>query len=552
MKKLYSILAMLFVSLATLSAQNTVFIGETGYGSLAEAVEAATDGATITIKGDQSFTGNRINITGKTLNFKGEDGAKIIRGDKNKTNLLFLLDKATCKFENLTFDGNNVEGVTQKMIEAKNGSNLTVSDCSFINCSQAVIQVKSNVTLNNVSVTGTLPEGKGAIFVGQNNALTVSGTASYSVEMEKGYNIKQGENLSGSIGIYLSGDVSLWSTIATGGTNISVFKLMNAPEGYSLVVNGNDINIMSIDNAVVKNLTNNQIYGSFKAAMSSLEEGVLNELEILDNITTEERYIPANTQNVTISGTAGKDIVITRGGYNKSQTMFEANKGEKLTFKNLTLSGKGVDGITQSIISCDGNGLYFENVTLADFTTTAQGVIVVKRNGHAYFNGTTFASSESNKSDVYVFAGGVMHITGDNEIGTITLNKENDSATGISKIVMNVASQANAQAENPSKIILEGPWAIGNTIVEGCTDPSKFTLDYQINGKAASLVVKDGNLVLDDSTGIEDIFAGEENGPVDVYNLQGVLLKSNVDPANATEGLAKGVYIIGGKKVAVY
>ena len=67
MKKLYSILAMLFVSLATLSAQNTVFIGETGYGSLAEAVEAATDGATITIKGDQSFTGNRINITGKTL-----------------------------------------------------------------------------------------------------------------------------------------------------------------------------------------------------------------------------------------------------------------------------------------------------------------------------------------------------------------------------------------------------------------------------------------------------------------------------------------------------
>ena len=36
MKKLYSILAMLFVSLATLSAQNTVFIGETGYGTTPE------------------------------------------------------------------------------------------------------------------------------------------------------------------------------------------------------------------------------------------------------------------------------------------------------------------------------------------------------------------------------------------------------------------------------------------------------------------------------------------------------------------------------------
>lgn len=561
MKKLYSIIAMLFVGLATLSAQNTVFIGETGYGSLAEAVEAATDGATITIKGTTEIT-SRLSLS-KNVTIVGETGAKIV-GKCNGMNIQ-CKSGTTATLQNLTISFGLDNSITGNFVESSNNnSKLVFENVTFsgVKASKDIVCVKSNGTgeFSNVSfVDCELTNNACDIFVGVNK-VTLKGSTTGSVAVENTrVNVA---DFTGKVEFFLvmgndgvTPKHTLGSAMVVGSRDTSRFSIINAPEGYALApaaaANKNEINLVQIT-PVVKNLTSNQTYGSFKEAMSSLEEGVLNELEILDNITTEERYIPANTQNVTISGTAGKDIVITRGGYNKGQTMFEANKGEKLTFKNLTLSGKGVTGLTQSIISCDGNGLYFENVTLADFATTAQGIIVVKKNGHAYFNGTTFAGNESNMSDVYVAAGGVMHITGDNVIGTITLVKENDSATGFGKIVMETASQANALAENPSKIILEGPWAIGNTIVQGCTDPSKFTLDYQINGKPASLVVKDGNLMLDDSTGIEDIFAGEENGPVDVYNMQGVLLKSNVDPANATEGLAKGVYIIGGKKVAVY
>lgn len=551
---------MLFVSLATLSAQNTVFIGETGYGSLAEAVEAAEDGATITIKGTTEIT-SRLSLS-KNVTIVGETGAKIVGKNSGNNGMNILCNSGkTATFQNLTISFGLDKSITGNFVESsQNNSKLVLENVTFsgVKASKDVVCVKNKGMgeLSNVSfVDCELSNDACDMFVGTNN-VNIGGTTSGSVNIEN-YHINIMEGFSGKISFFLAmNDDGTpkhgFGSIANGTKSLGSFSLLNAPEGYGLGVVGDNVNLVSMANPVVKNLTTNASYGSFKEAMSSLEEGVLNELEILDNITTEERYIPANTQNVTISGTAGKDIVITRGGYNKSQTMFEANKGEKLTFKNLTLSGKDVTGLTQSIISCDGNGLYFENVTLADFATTAQGIIVVKKNGHAYFNGTTFAGNESNKSDVYVAAGGVMHITGDNVIGTITLVKENDSATGFGKIVMETASQANALAENPSKIILDGDWAIGNTIVQGCTDPSKFTLDYQINGKPASLVVKDGNLVLDDSTGIEDIFAGKENGPVDVYNLQGVLLKSNVDPANATEGLAKGVYIIGGKKVAVY
>ena len=42
-----------------------------------------------------------------------------------------------------------------------------------------------------------------------------------------------------------------------------------------------------------------------------------------------------------------------------------------------------------------------------------------------------------------------------------------------------------------------------------------------------------------------------ENEIVDVYTIDGVLVKRNVKAAEATKNLAKGIYIVGKKKVLV-
>lgn len=42
---------------------------------------------------------------------------------------------------------------------------------------------------------------------------------------------------------------------------------------------------------------------------------------------------------------------------------------------------------------------------------------------------------------------------------------------------------------------------------------------------------------------------GDVNAPVNVYNLQGILVRQNVLPAEALDGLASGIYIVAGKKV---
>ena len=54
------------------------------------------------------------------------------------------------------------------------------------------------------------------------------------------------------------------------------------------------------------------------------------------------------------------------------------------------------------------------------------------------------------------------------------------------------------------------------------------------------------------TTGVKDINVDSvANGPVDVYNMNGQLLRHNVERSEATQGLPQGIYIVGGKKVIV-
>lgn len=54
------------------------------------------------------------------------------------------------------------------------------------------------------------------------------------------------------------------------------------------------------------------------------------------------------------------------------------------------------------------------------------------------------------------------------------------------------------------------------------------------------------------TTGVNEINANiDDNGPVDVYNINGQLMRHNVNRNEATQGLPQGIYIVGGKKVIV-
>ncbi len=92
------------------------------------------------------------------------------------------------------------------------------------------------------------------------------------------------------------------------------------------------------------------------------------------------------------------------------------------------------------------------------------------------------------------------------------------------------------------------------TIENGVTT-FNYTFDESLmclmtNAAFPSLIMKT-NMIDVTSLGIDDISVDSEDTPVNVYNLQGVLLKSNVNRNEALEGLNPGLYIVGGKKYLV-
>ncbi len=66
-----------------------------------------------------------------------------------------------------------------------------------------------------------------------------------------------------------------------------------------------------------------------------------------------------------------------------------------------------------------------------------------------------------------------------------------------------------------------------------------------------SHLIGDLKVSVSNTTGVKDISIDDSNGPVDVYNMNGQMLRHNVDRDQATNGLPAGIYIIGGKKVII-
>jgi hypothetical protein len=67
-------------------------------------------------------------------------------------------------------------------------------------------------------------------------------------------------------------------------------------------------------------------------------------------------------------------------------------------------------------------------------------------------------------------------------------------------------------------------------------------------GQPGEIVV---SLSGDLTTSIKDAILNAQLGNVNVYSIDGILIKKNVKASEAVKGLAKGIYIIGNKKVAV-
>lgn len=97
----------------------------------------------------------------------------------------------------------------------------------------------------------------------------------------------------------------------------------------------------------------------------------------------------------------------------------------------------------------------------------------------------------------------------------------------------------------------EGKQSIGQMTADQSTAWNSGYIDFNqiVNAEnPGELVVP---ISADLETAIKDAIINAQNGNVNVYSIDGVLIKKNVKAAEATKGLAKGIYIVGTQKIAI-
>lgn len=166
--------------------QCPVKIGETAYGTLAEAVEAVKEGETITILAGKTLEEGTIKLpaTLKNVTFAGEEGAVL------KDMTIIAADGSSFSYEGLTFNGITFDNSRISITGWRTGgvtvNNFAVTNCTFENLydttssaplhiNMAATEPVNGLTFTNNVIDGATGGSKSGIYAQVTGEVLVSG-----------------------------------------------------------------------------------------------------------------------------------------------------------------------------------------------------------------------------------------------------------------------------------------------------------------------------------------------------------------------------------------
>ena len=308
----------------------------------------------------------------------------------------------------------------------------------------------------------------------------------------------------------------------------------------------NDADEAAVAESPVMNETSGVGYANLADAWNAAANG---DVIVVNENQEIKTRLNCNSRTITVKG--GKDGVVIKRGWGYKGLLFLTSlgdltdsEGKPLTgaviLENLTIDGGGMTDASVTIEASKSGKVTLNNVTInGAYSTNNQGIISAKDGGAIKVNGVKFADSSVPEGRGEIFMGtSKMEIEGDNDM-SVFIEKANTVSV--------VGTLTNTK---PINLIFEDTRDLtaAATIVLGCTDIDKFNImntGYTVKAEGEDLVIVEGTSSL-----IGNLTANE-NATVDVYSIQGVLLRSGVSAEEAVNGLDKGLYIIGGKKVLV-
>lgn len=488
MKKI--LLPLAFAAIGAGSMMADVKIGDTVYGTLNAAVDAAADGDEIVITGVTEIE-SRVTIS-KGITITGGDAEAQIKRKwgKNFTIMLnFAAGSEAAVVRDITVSGStvNVNGTTVEMNYncSGNSSFATLQNVTFIECTntntnnQGIICVKNNgrMVLDGVKIVDAYTPNftvKGDVFCGNNDDIILKGDNSITLNLEA--RVKTDGELTNEtpIGINVIKGINVGGLIVSGCHDVNRFELLGV-ENMRLTDGRDGLMYTSFIPAVANTVTGEK-YTSLAEAIAAVAEGE-NSFELLENVTLDARFIPGAGKSVSFTGKDGVKT-ITRGNFTASQSTFEMNNSSNgtLSFTDVHFVNTNAS-VSNAMLVAQGGNVVLNNVTEA-FETNSSWNLQVKTNGHA-------AATNTQLRKVLVNDRGHLYIDGNNDM-TITLQ----SGTAD----LRVADGGELTNEKKIHIVYQTLPEAGTVVVANCEDPSKFYLDHA----GYSLEAAEGNLVLAD------------------------------------------------------
>ncbi len=529
MKKIFTLLVALLVGGAAASAENVVFIGDTGYETLDAALTAVKDGETINITGNTEWK-NAWTPTVSNITIQAEQGVTISCYLKNKRAItLNNSNPRTVTLKNLHLDYVEKDASDRRLIEASKGV-LNMENCKISNFkhnkTQDVILVSggtgklTNVVFENSELTA----GLGEIRVGGNN-LTISGTTNGSLNVEgtdRYVTVEGSMNPAAPIKVIVPENRAAGKTIVKNCTDVSKFELQS--EGFILKVSGENI-VTAIKPVVFIGETG---YDTLISAVDAAQpEDVIN---VTGDVTVTDRI--GLNKKIIIQGEDGVNVNFRETRH----AAFLATSGEVATLKNLNFVWTNENASESKFLEANAGGVIVEDCVIKDFNTSHnQGAVAGINGGWFTLKNVKFENCTVPQSEIF-FGASNSTIDGTTN-GAITI--ENDYSFSVGENFA-IAGEVNALADevipapNAIKLYFAGNRNKNTDVVLGTNDPTKFNLNHESLALAAHAT--ENKLIAQEKTGTG--IAGIEadgNAPVEYFNLNGVQVKA--------DSMTPGVYV---------
>lgn len=294
----------------------------------------------------------------------------------------------------------------------------------------------------------------------------------------------------------------------------------------------------------VTNTTTSTDYDDLASAISAVNAN--DELKLNEDVTVAASITTPTDKAFTINGN-GKKIIS-----NVAADKVLIYVKNVVTFNNVTFDGNSIES-SQYLLEASGSGIVVKlnDVTFTNAKTTHErGLVCAKGSGKFSINNVTFDTTCS----IPEGRGFLFNGTKDSEI-----LGNNTCSIFVEQRIKVMGELTNT---TPIKVTVNNPtvgtlYIMGDSTNDFAKNAANF-IDKFTCGNTGYKFVKSSKaghayeliLAEDESTGISEVAADGE-GVVNVYNMQGVVVRANVSSANAAEGLAPGLYIMGGKKVLV-